>query len=85
VLVAEDNEFNRQLLEHLLGQRGHSVAMAKDGREALLMLGRADFDQMLVDLHMPEVDGFQVVRQLREEERRAGRSAHLPVIALTAM
>ena len=85
ILVAEDNEFNRELLEHLLGHRGHSVAMAKDGREALSMLGRKAFDLMLVDIHMPELDGFQVVRRVREKEHRAGRSARLPVIALTAM
>jgi two-component system, sensor histidine kinase and response regulator len=85
ILVAEDNEFNRELLGHLLGHRGHSVAMAQDGREAFSMLGREAFDLMLVDIHMPELDGLQVVRRVREEERRAGRSARLPVIALTAM
>jgi two-component system, sensor histidine kinase and response regulator len=85
ILVAEDNEFNRELLEHLLGHRGHSVAMATDGREALSMLGREAFDLMLVDIHMPELDGFQVIRRVREEERRASRSARMPVIALTAM
>lgn len=85
ILVAEDNEFNRELLGHLLGHRGHAVAMATDGREALAMLGREAFDLMLVDIHMPELDGFQVVRRLRAEEHRAGRSARMPVIALTAM
>jgi two-component system sensor histidine kinase/response regulator len=85
ILVAEDNEFNREVLEHLLGHRGHSVAMAKDGREALAMLGREAFDLMLVDIHMPGLDGLEVVRRVREEEHRAGRSAGLPVIALTAM
>ena len=58
--------------------------MAKDGREALSMLGREAFDLLLVDIHMPELDGLEVVRRVREEERRAGRSARLPVIALTA-
>jgi two-component system sensor histidine kinase/response regulator len=85
ILVAEDNEFNRELLGHLLGHRGHSVAMAQDGREALSMLGREAFDLMLVDIHMPELDGFQVVRRVREGEGHGGRSARMPVIALTAM
>jgi two-component system, sensor histidine kinase and response regulator len=85
ILVAEDNEFNRELLGHLLGHRGHSVAMANDGREALSMLRREAFDLVLVDIHMPELDGLQVVRRVREEEHRSGRSARLPVIALTAM
>jgi len=84
ILVAEDNEFNRELLGHLLGHRGHSVAMASDGREALSILGREAFDLMLVDIHMPELDGLELVRLVREQEHRTGRLAHLPVIALTA-
>ena len=68
ILVAEDNDFNRELLEHLLGHRGHSVAMATDGREALSILEREAFDLMLVDIHMPELDGLEVVRRLRDME-----------------
>jgi PAS domain S-box-containing protein len=108
VLVAEDNEFNAQLLKQLLVRRGHRVRLAKNGREALALLGirgqesgdrgqgsgvgapltpesRAltpDFDLLLLDVHMPELDGFQVVEAVRERERAAG--GHLPVIALTA-
>ena len=84
ILVAEDNDFNRELLEHLLRHRGHSVAMAPDGREALSMLSREAFDLMLVDIHMPELDGLEVVRRVRQAERSGGRAARLPVIALTA-
>jgi two-component system, sensor histidine kinase and response regulator len=84
ILVAEDNDFNRELLEHLLGRRGHSVAVATDGREALSMLSREAFDLMQVDIHMPELDGLEVVRRVRDEERSAGPSVRLPVIALTA-
>ncbi|HEV3261487.1 MAG TPA: response regulator, partial [Gemmataceae bacterium] len=82
ILVAEDNEFNRDLLEHLLGRLGLSAAMAVDGREALALLEREPFDLLLLDIHMPELDGFQVVGAIRERERTAG--GHLPVIALTA-
>jgi len=82
ILAAEDNEFNRDLLEHLLARLGLSAAMAVNGREALALLEREPFDLLLLDIHMPEVDGFQVVGAMRERERTAG--GHLPVIALTA-
>ena len=82
ILVAEDNEFNAQHLEQLLGMRGHRVRLATNGREALDMTDGGGFDLLLLDIHMPEVDGFQVVRVLREREQTAG--GHLPVIALTA-
>jgi CheY-like chemotaxis protein len=82
ILAAEDNEFNRDLLEHMLARLGLSAAMAVNGREALALLEREPFDLLLLDIHMPELDGFQVVGTIRERERMAGR--HLPVIALTA-
>ena len=82
ILVAEDNEFNAQLLERLLARRGHRVRLATNGREALALAGEGVFDLLLLDVHMPELDGFQVVQAIRERERTAG--GHLPVIALTA-
>jgi CheY-like chemotaxis protein/HPt (histidine-containing phosphotransfer) domain-containing protein len=82
ILVAEDNEFNAQLLEQLLVRRGHRVRLAGDGREALALAEEGVFDLLLLDLHMPELDGFQVVRAIRERERTAG--GHLPIVALTA-
>jgi CheY-like chemotaxis protein len=82
VLVAEDNEFNAQLLEQLLVRRGHTVWLAGNGREALTLAAEGAFDLLLLDVHMPEMDGFQVARTIRERERAAG--GHLPIIALTA-
>ena len=82
ILVAEDQEFNAQLLEQLLGRRGHHVRLAGNGREALDMAGEQAFDLLLLDLHMPELDGFEVAQAVRERERTAG--GHLPIIALTA-
>jgi PAS domain S-box-containing protein len=82
ILAAEDNDFNRDLLEHMLARLGLSAAMAVNGREALALLEREPFDLVLLDIHMPELDGFQVVGAIRERERTAG--GHLPVIALTA-
>src|SRR5262249_60163737 len=82
ILVAEDNEFSARLLEQLLTRRGHRVRLASDGREALALASGGAYDLLLLDVHMPELDGFQVVRAIRERERAGG--GHLPVIALTA-
>ena len=82
ILVAEDSEFNAQLMEKLLTKRGHMVRVVGNGREALALAKAADFDLLLLDVHMPELDGFQVIRSIREQERSTG--SHLPVIALTA-
>src|SRR5262249_45339189 len=82
ILVAEDNAFNAQLLEQLLVRRGHLVLPANNGRQALSLAKAESFDLLLLDVHMPELDGFQVIKAIREQERLAG--GHLPVIALTA-
>jgi CheY-like chemotaxis protein len=82
ILVAEDSEFNSRHIERLLGRRGHVVRVATDGREALDLVGEAAFDLLLLDLHMPELDGFHVIRAIRKREQAVG--GHLPVIALTA-
>jgi two-component system, sensor histidine kinase and response regulator len=85
ILVAEDNSFNSQLLEQLLVRRGHRVRLADNGRKALSFAEEGNFDLLLLDVHMPELDGFQVIKAIREREsRRAGNGRHLHVIALTA-
>jgi CheY-like chemotaxis protein len=66
----------------MLTRLGLSAAMAVNGREALALLEHEPFDLLLVDIHMPELDGFQVVGAIRDRERTAG--GHLPVIAMTA-
>jgi PAS domain S-box-containing protein len=82
ILVAEDNDFNSQVLEQLLVRRGHRVQLANDGRKALSLAQDSKFDLLLLDVHMPELDGFQVIEAIRERERSVG--GHLPVVALTA-
>ncbi len=82
ILVAEDNDFNVQLLEQLLVRRGYHVRLANNGREALALTEAEPFDLLLLDVHMPELDGFQVIQAIREREHSAG--GHLPVVALTA-
>jgi two-component system, sensor histidine kinase and response regulator len=82
ILVAEDNELSAQVLEQLLIRQGHRVRLATDGKEALARAEKGGFDLLLLDVHMPELDGFQVIQAVRQREQNTGR--HLPVIALTA-
>jgi signal transduction histidine kinase/DNA-binding response OmpR family regulator/HPt (histidine-containing phosphotransfer) domain-containing protein len=82
VLVAEDNPYNQAVMEDLLPRRGHTVHIAGDGRTALRALEQDHFDVMLLDIHMPEQDGFQVAAIQRQREQGTGR--RLPIIALTA-
>jgi CheY-like chemotaxis protein len=82
VLVAEDNPYNQAVMEDLLPLQGHTLRVAGDGRSALTALEQGHFDVMLLDIHMPELDGFQVVAAQRRREQ--GTGTHLPVIALTA-
>jgi signal transduction histidine kinase/CheY-like chemotaxis protein/HPt (histidine-containing phosphotransfer) domain-containing protein len=82
VLVAEDNAVNREVVAGLLQAAGHTVHAVASGREALDALAVEPFDAVLMDLQMPEMDGFATTAAIRAAE--TGRSRHLPVIALTA-
>ncbi len=82
ILVAEDNEFNAQLMRQLLQRRGHQVTVASNGIDALSLATHGSYEIMLLDLHMPGLDGFGVIEKLRVRERSTG--GHLPVVALTA-
>jgi two-component system, sensor histidine kinase and response regulator len=82
ILLAEDNEASARFMERLLARSGHRVQLAANGREALALAEGGGFDLLLLDIHMPELDGFGVVGAIREREQAAG--GHLPVIALTA-
>ena len=80
ILVAEDNPTNRELLRELLEIRGYRVAEARDGEEALAMVEQERPDILLLDIHMPLLDGFAVLRKLRENPRFTS----LAVVAVTA-
>ena len=82
MLVAEDNEFNVMLTRELLVRRGHAVNVVRSGTAALAELEKERYDVLLLDLHMPEMDGFEVISKLRASEQ--SRGGHLSVIALTA-
>jgi len=80
VLIAEDNGVNRELLRELLEARGYAVLEACDGQQALHMIEQTQPDILLLDIGMPVLDGFAVVRKIRENPRLAT----LPVLAITA-
>ncbi len=82
VLMAEDNAVNQKIACSVLEKQGHHVTQAWDGRQALAALDQAHFDVVLMDVQMPEMDGFEATAAIRERERDTGR--HLPIIAMTA-
>ena len=82
VLLAEDNAVNQTFALRLLERRGYAVSVAANGREALTALEREHFDLVLMDVQMPELDGFGATAAIRESERTAG--GHIPIVAMTA-
>jgi len=83
VLVAEDNLVNQKLAQHLLERRGHTPVLVTNGRDAVDALRAGDFDLVLMDLQMPEMDGFEATTAIRARERDA-RLPRVPIVALTA-
>jgi CheY-like chemotaxis protein len=84
VLLAEDNAVNQMVATGLLQSVGHTVRVAANGHEALAALAEEPFDVILMDVQMPDMDGFEVTAALRAAEATAGGGRHLPVVALTA-
>jgi signal transduction histidine kinase/DNA-binding response OmpR family regulator len=82
ILVAEDSVFNQQLAVGLLEKYGHSVVIARNGKEAIGAWVAQQFDVVLMDVEMPEMDGFEATAVIRTQERHKG--THIPIIAMTA-
>ena len=82
VLLAEDSPVNQRLAVALLQKHGHQVTVAEDGRAAVEAVQGGDFELVLMDVEMPELDGLEATTEIRRRERETG--GHLPIIAMTA-
>jgi two-component system sensor histidine kinase/response regulator len=82
ILLAEDNPVNQKVAMRMLEKRGHHVTLATNGREALDALAQRCFDLVLMDVHMPEMDGLEATRAIRDQEKLSG--SHQSIVAMTA-
>jgi CheY-like chemotaxis protein len=82
ILLAEDKIVNQELTVVMLNRWGHTVVVAENGKETLSALENEQFDLVLMDVQMPEMDGFEATAAIREKEKKTG--CHIPVIAITA-
>jgi PAS domain S-box-containing protein len=82
ILLAEDALLNQKLTVALLEKHGHKVTVANNGREAVDAARTGDFDLVLMDVQMPEMDGYDATKKIRAAEEETGR--HLPIVAMTA-
>ena len=82
ILIDEDNLVNQRLAAKILEKRGHSVAVAGNGKEALANFASETFDLILMDVQMPALDGFEAAAAIRECEKST--NSHIPIVAMTA-
>jgi two-component system sensor histidine kinase EvgS len=82
ILLAEDHPVNQELVRVQLAMRGYSCEVVGDGEAALAALETGEYHLLLVDCHMPLMDGYEVAREVRRRE--AGSQRHLPIVAMTA-
>jgi two-component system, sensor histidine kinase and response regulator len=82
ILVAEDHVVNQKLATAILQKMGHTVTVAENGKRALDRLEKEQFDLVLMDVSMPEMDGLEATRTIRTREKTSG--IHVPIVAMTA-
>lgn len=80
ILLVEDNEMNRDMLSRRLERKGYDVAMAVDGLQGVEMAQSGGYDLILMDMSLPELDGWEATRRIRE----TSDGERVPIIALTA-
>ena len=84
ILLAEDDPVNRAMARRMIEKLGHAVTVATSGREVLKALGNGLFDLVLMDIRMPEMDGYEATAVIRAKEKQRNSGQHIPIIALTA-
>ncbi len=82
ILVAEDTPANQKVVRHVLGNHGHHLEIAENGRQALALVEQQDFDVVLMDVQMPEMDGLQATAAIRR--LADAKKARVPIVAMTA-
>lgn len=81
LLVVDDNEINRDLISQRLSRQGYAVTVAESGYQALKMIRNRNFDLVLLDIMMPEINGYQVLEQMKQDEK----TRNIPVIMISAL
>ena len=82
ILLVEDNPINQEVATFILTKKGHTVIIANNGQEAVLMAEQEGIDLLLMDVQMPVMNGYQATEKIRQKEIITG--AHKPIIGLTA-
>jgi signal transduction histidine kinase/CheY-like chemotaxis protein/HPt (histidine-containing phosphotransfer) domain-containing protein len=82
ILLAEDNAFNQRVAVGMLGKMGHTLTVANNGREAVELYAQGEYDVVLMDIQMPEMDGFRATELIRSQQQQSGSS--VPIVAMTA-
>ncbi|HBN08347.1 MAG TPA: hypothetical protein DD435_06790 [Cyanobacteria bacterium UBA8530] len=82
ILLAEDNTINQKMAIRMLAKRNHTVTLARDGQEAVDLWRENSFDLILMDIQMPNLDGFEATAAIRESEKNGG--GHCAIVAVTA-
>ena len=83
VLVVDDHQINQLVVEGLLGKFGYRVHLANNGREAIEIIAEQEIDLVLMDCQMPEMDGYEATKKIREKEQKQG-GKRIPIVAMTA-
>jgi len=84
VLLVEDNEMNRDMLSRRLVRNGFDVVTAENGTQGVEMVFSESPDLVLMDMNLPDIDGWEATRQIRKREKDGGKEQGLPIIAVTA-